>query len=61
MNIQTTVNNKVTDLLNAWYIEIRNRNVANAYKLKEEIESAINNIEEDQNLLLYYSLLDSWL
>ena len=58
MNIQTTVNNKVTDLLNAWYIEIRNRNVANAYKLKEEIESAINNIEEDQNLLLYYSLLD---
>lgn len=58
MDVQTTVNNKVTDLLNAWYIEIRNRNVANAYKLKEEIESAINNIEEDQNLLLYYSLLD---
>lgn len=58
MNVQTTVNNKVTELLNAWYIEIRNRNVANAYKFKKEIESSINNIEEDQNLLLYYSLLD---
>lgn len=58
LDVQTTVNNKVTELLNAWYIEIRNRNVANAYKLKKEIESSINNIEEDQNLLLYYSLLD---
>ncbi|ETE91438.1 hypothetical protein C621_0218385 [Bacillus thuringiensis serovar aizawai str. Leapi01] len=32
MDVQTTINNKVTELLNAWYIEIRNRNVANAYK-----------------------------
>ncbi|MCU5281584.1 tetratricopeptide repeat protein, partial [Bacillus cereus] len=52
MNVQTTLNNKVTELLNAWYIEIRNRNVANAYKLKKEIDSSIENIEEDQNLLL---------
>ncbi|MDT3499296.1 tetratricopeptide repeat protein, partial [Bacillus toyonensis] len=30
-------------MLNAWYTEIRNRHVANAYKLKKEIENSIKN------------------
>lgn len=58
MNVETKTNNEITQLLNNWYIEIRNRHVGNAYKLKKDIEKRIQNIEEDQNLLLYYSLID---
>ncbi|MGP4081481.1 response regulator aspartate phosphatase [Pseudalkalibacillus sp. R45] len=49
--------NEMTDLLNSWYVEIRDRNVEKATSLKEEIDEKINNMEENQNLLLYYSLL----
>ncbi len=45
-------------MLNDWYIEIRARHIGKAHKLKLEIDQKIHNIEEDQNLLLYYSLLD---
>lgn len=51
-------NEQITKMLNDWYIEIRARHIGKAHKLKLEIDQKIHNIEEDQNLLLYYSLLD---
>ncbi|PEV64063.1 MULTISPECIES: Rap family tetratricopeptide repeat protein [Bacillus cereus group] len=58
MNVSVKGNERVTQLLNEWYVEIRARRIGQAHRLKEEIDKQINNIEEDQNLLLYYSLLD---
>ncbi|SEF52264.1 hypothetical protein SAMN04487919_101462 [Bacillus sp. ok061] len=58
MNISLKGNEQITQLLNDWYVEIRARHIANAQRLKEEIDVKIHDIQEDQNLLLYYSLLD---
>ncbi|MGG1339190.1 tetratricopeptide repeat protein [Bacillus thuringiensis] len=58
MNIAVKGNEQIMGLLNDWYVEIRARRISNAHRLKEEIDVKIQNIEEDQNLLLYYSLLD---
>lgn len=58
MDVQTKNNEQITNMLNDWYIEIRARHLGNAHKLRLEIDKKIHNIEEDQNLLLYYSLLD---
>ncbi|MDR5047889.1 tetratricopeptide repeat protein [Bacillus thuringiensis] len=58
MSVHLKGNKEITKLLNEWYIEIRSRRIGNALRLKEIIDSKIHNIEEDQNLLLYYSLLD---
>ncbi|PGM94550.1 hypothetical protein [Bacillus cereus] len=60
-----TNNEKVMELLNEWYVEIRSRRVGNAQRLKEQIDSKIYKLKDerdesvqDQNLLLYYSLLE---
>ncbi|WP_095022069.1 Rap family tetratricopeptide repeat protein [Bacillus thuringiensis] len=58
MNIAVKGNEQILGLLNDWYVEIRARRISNAHRLKEEIDDKMQNIEEDQNLLLYYSLLD---
>lgn len=58
MSIQVKGNEKITQLLNAWYLEIRSQHIIKAQTLKMEIDEMIGNIEEDQNLLLYYALLD---
>lgn len=58
MIVSTNGNNEITKLLNDWYLEIRSRRIGNAHQLKEIIDTKIHSIEEDQNLLLYYSLLD---
>ncbi|MDR5030287.1 tetratricopeptide repeat protein, partial [Bacillus thuringiensis] len=57
MNIAIKGNEQILGLLNDWYVEIRARRISNAHRLKEEIDGKIQNIK-DQNLLLYYSLLD---
>ncbi|CAM4046171.1 histidine kinase [Bacillus manliponensis] len=61
----STRNERITQLLNEWYIEIRSRRLQEAQCLKEQIDIQINRLKEevdesmqDQNLLLYYSLLD---
>ncbi|MFD3449855.1 tetratricopeptide repeat protein [Microbacteriaceae bacterium 4G12] len=58
-------NEKVTQLLNDWYVEIRSRHMASAHRMKEQIDVMIQDLKvekqyslQDQNLLLYYSLLD---
>ncbi|MBY7121471.1 tetratricopeptide repeat protein [Bacillus sp. 16GRE42] len=61
----STKSEQITQLLNEWYIEIRSRHINNATRLKEQIDIKINELKttsqeigQDQNLLLYYSLLD---
>uniref|UniRef100_UPI003F492018 response regulator aspartate phosphatase n=1 Tax=Bacillus multifaciens TaxID=3068506 RepID=UPI003F492018 len=63
--ITSTTKEKVTQLLNEWYLEIRSRRINNAERLKKEIDLKINKLKreteeglQDQNLLLYYSLLE---
>ncbi|PFJ16505.1 aspartate phosphatase [Bacillus cereus] len=58
-------NEKVTKLLNDWYKVILSKKITKAAKMKEEIDEKIsvlmveqNRDSQDQNLLLYYSLLD---
>lgn len=58
MMVSAKGNNEITKLLSDWYVEIRSRRIGNAHQLKEIIDSKMHNIEEDQDLLLYYSLLD---
>lgn len=56
---------QVTELLNNWYVEIRSRNISKAHRMKEQIDSLIQELKEDEwdsleakKLLLYYSLLE---
>lgn len=58
MNVQLKGNEQLTELLNEWYLQIRSRNSGNANRLKKEIESQISNIQNNQDLLFYYSLLN---
>ncbi|PQQ47593.1 aspartate phosphatase [Bacillus thuringiensis] len=64
--MQVILNNEeVTKLLNDWYKVILSKQITKATKMKEEIDEKIsvlmleqNRDSQDQNLLLYYSLLD---
>lgn len=58
-------NEKVTKLLNEWYKVILSKQITKAKRMKEEVDEKIsvlmveqNRDLQDQNLLLYYSLLD---
>ncbi|TKH61466.1 aspartate phosphatase [Bacillus cereus] len=58
-------NEKVTRLLNEWYKVILSKQITKATRMKEEVDEKIsvlmveqNRDLQDQNLLLYYSLLD---
>lgn len=63
--ITSTTNEKLTQLLNEWYLEIRSRRISNAERLKQEIDFKFTKLKketgeglQDQNLLLYYYLLE---
>ncbi|MCY8001081.1 DUF2225 domain-containing protein [Bacillus haynesii] len=49
---------KVAKMLNQWYGMIKRHQITEAIALKEEIQSLIKHMSEDQNLLLYFNLLD---
>ncbi|NKX12476.1 aspartate phosphatase [Bacillus cereus] len=58
-------NEKVTKLLNEWYKVILSKQITKATRMKEEVDEKISVLMveqkrdlQDQNLLLYYSLLD---
>lgn len=57
MNVQVITKEDVKALLDKWYLEIRMQNVESAKELKKELEDEIENIKENQDLMLYYSLL----
>lgn len=48
----------VATKLNDWYAFIRKNQVSKAQHIKTQIETELDLMEEDQNVLLYYSLLD---
>ncbi|MCU5764702.1 hypothetical protein OCD78_26350, partial [Bacillus cereus] len=58
MNVQTVSKGEITNLLNNWYQSIISQHVLKSTNYKKEIDSKIHQIEEDQNILIYYSLLD---
>ena len=58
MDVQAIPKTEVTSLLNDWHHEIRLRNYTKSQELKKEIDNKIHHMEEDQSVLLYYSLLD---
>ncbi|MED4083181.1 aspartate phosphatase [Halalkalibacterium halodurans] len=50
---------EVANRLNEWYDLIKQQDINEATRLKSEIGQAIEGMEEDQNVLLYYNLIDS--
>ncbi|GGE79545.1 Rap family tetratricopeptide repeat protein [Priestia taiwanensis] len=58
MTVEVITKQEITKLLNDWYQEMRVHHVIKARKLKEEIDRKINRMEEDRDILTYYSLLD---
>nr|WP_275656889.1 hypothetical protein [Sporolactobacillus pectinivorans] len=48
----------VAEKLNEWYKVIQNYDLEKSHSLQNEIKNLLQHMEEDQNVLLYYSLLD---
>ncbi|PEV45255.1 hypothetical protein CN432_20375, partial [Bacillus thuringiensis] len=53
MNVQTVSKGEITNLLNNWYQSIISQHVLKSTNYKNEIDSKIHQIEEDQNILIY--------
>lgn len=49
---------EIAHKLNLWYLSILNYEEEKARSMQDEIQSLLGQMEEDQNVLLYYSLLD---
>ncbi|MFP3830424.1 hypothetical protein SB762_31120, partial [Pseudomonas sp. SIMBA_021] len=50
---------KVAYSLNEWYITIKQNNILKATAMREKIVNTFPNMEENQNVLLYFNLIDS--
>ncbi|KAA6446737.1 Rap family tetratricopeptide repeat protein [Bacillus swezeyi] len=48
----------VATKMNFWYSRIKNNDIGNAEKVRREIQQEINQMEENQDVLIYYSLLE---
>ncbi|WP_407708547.1 tetratricopeptide repeat protein [Bacillus altitudinis] len=48
----------VANTLNNWYLHIKKREVSQAVELRDEIEDMIDKMEENQDVLLYFNILD---
>ncbi|WP_242220355.1 Rap family tetratricopeptide repeat protein [Bacillus cereus group sp. BfR-BA-01380] len=58
MNTSVVPNEEISNLLNSWYQSIISQHAIKATHLKEEIDKKIFNIEENQDILTYYSLIE---
>ncbi|MBY8833912.1 hypothetical protein K7Z10_20875 [Bacillus licheniformis] len=56
--METIPSSSVGMKINAWYNEIQKLNVIEAERLKAEIEQDLDRMEEDQDTLLYYQMMD---
>lgn len=59
MSVNLISNEKITKLLNDWYQAMIAQRVLQSENIKEDIESKINYIKEDQTILMYYALLNA--
>lgn len=57
MDVQMKGNEQVASLLESWHAEIRKRNIQNAKQLKNEVDKKMEDVANEENILLYYSLL----
>lgn len=57
MDVQMKGNEQVVLLLESWHAEIRKRNIQNAKQIKNEVDTKIKDVTNEENILLYYSLL----
>ncbi|MDA1675326.1 response regulator aspartate phosphatase [Bacillus cereus group sp. TH152-1LC] len=57
MDVQMKGNEKLASLLENWHTEIRKRNIHNAKQLKNEVDKKMEDVANEENILLYYSLL----
>ncbi|TES45825.1 tetratricopeptide repeat protein [Halalkalibacterium halodurans] len=57
--VEKIASSEVANRLNEWYDTIKQQDVERASKLRNEVQEAINQMEEDQNVLLYFNLIDS--
>ncbi|WP_259377018.1 response regulator aspartate phosphatase [Bacillus velezensis] len=48
----------VANILNDWYIAIKQQDAESAEKYFEEVKPLFDEMEEDQEVLMYYSLLE---
>ncbi|WP_144529572.1 Rap family tetratricopeptide repeat protein [Bacillus mobilis] len=51
-------NAKITKLMNEWYKAMRSQKLLQAKNLREDVEKHLNEMDKDQTLLIYYSLLE---
>ncbi|WP_257351760.1 hypothetical protein [Pseudalkalibacillus decolorationis] len=58
MSIEVISAEEISNLLNSWYLQMRDRNLEKAHQMKVEIDEKMMKMEENQNVLLYYSLLE---
>lgn len=56
--METIPSSEVGIKINRWYNEIQKLNVIEAEQLKAEVHLAIERMEEDQDLLSYYQLMN---
>ncbi|PGC28683.1 hypothetical protein COM18_30180, partial [Bacillus pseudomycoides] len=58
MNTHIITKEQIKQILDAWYQSMLQQQVEKAKQFKQEIEDKLSSIKEDENLLLYYSLLN---
>lgn len=57
--LSTIAFEKVGQAINDWYKVIKQNNISKAADMREEIEKTLPNMKENQNVLIYFSLIDS--
>ncbi|PFW60653.1 response regulator aspartate phosphatase, partial [Bacillus pseudomycoides] len=58
MSAHIITKEQIKQILDAWYQSMLQQQVEKAKQFKQEIEDKLSSIKEDENLLLYYSLLN---
>ncbi|MFT2194230.1 tetratricopeptide repeat protein [Bacillus subtilis] len=48
----------VANLINDWYVHIRKREISQAVELRDKIIDVLETMEENQDVLLYFNILD---